>query len=68
MASHQWDSKPRPPEWHNSALTSVLWSLLNQTCHFFQELLRIALEEEEKYNDGFILDTIERGGSVKVSA
>jgi hypothetical protein len=24
--------------------------------------LRIALEEEDKFNDGFILDTIEKGG------
>jgi hypothetical protein len=30
----------------------------------FQELLRIALEEEEKFGDGFILDTIERGGKL----
>ncbi len=37
---------------------------LNLKSFNFQELLRIALEEEEKFGDGFILDTIERGGKL----
>jgi hypothetical protein len=27
-----------------------------------QELLRIALEEEAQFKDGFIMDTVEKGG------
>lgn len=27
-----------------------------------QELLRIALEEEEEFKDGFVMDTVEKGG------
>jgi len=28
-----------------------------------QELLRIALEQEEEFKDGFIMDTVEKGGT-----